>query len=42
MPSVDLDDLDKYEMPNSELEVSGFKDEILVTVVSTIIPVEAR
>ncbi len=31
-----------YEMPNSELEVSGFKDEILVTVVSTIIPVDAR
>ena len=30
-----------YEMPNSELDVSGFKDEILVTVDSTLIPVDA-
>ena len=29
-----------YEMLNSELDVSGFKDEILVTVDSTLIPVE--
>ena len=30
-----------YEMPNSELDVSGYNDEILVTVESTIIPVDA-
>ncbi len=30
-----------YELPNSELDMSGYKDEILVTVDSTIIPVEA-
>lgn len=30
-----------YELPNSELGVSGYEDEILVTVDSTVIPVDA-
>ncbi|MCW3989320.1 MAG: winged helix-turn-helix domain-containing protein [Candidatus Bathyarchaeota archaeon] len=32
--------VDFYEIPNSELDVSGFGDEILVTIDSTVIPVE--
>lgn len=32
--------VDFYEIPNSEVDVSGLGDEILLTVGSTIIPVE--
>lgn len=30
-----------YELPNSEIDISGYKDEILLSVESTIIPIEA-
>jgi hypothetical protein len=32
--------VDFYEIPNSEIDVSGYNDEILLTINSTIIPVE--
>jgi hypothetical protein len=32
--------VDFYEIPNSEVDVSGSGDEILLTIESTVIPVE--
>jgi DNA-binding Lrp family transcriptional regulator len=33
---------DFYELPNSEIDVSGYDDELLVTIGTTIIPVETE